>query len=112
PVGTAIVNLYDAAGVEQIQKQVTLMEEISDRIPQIGKLDTLSEADPEPHLHHDQQVTGAALRALHQFLVQADPSRNWGGLDKVVTPDGNILWLCEKHRQEFEAKPLDQRYVR
>ncbi len=88
------------------------MEEINTRIPKLGKLDSLSEAASDSHLHHDQQVTGAALRALYQFLVQVDASRTWGGLSKVVTPDGNILWLCEKHRQEFEEKPLDQRYVR
>jgi hypothetical protein len=111
PVGIAIGNLYDATGIEQIQKQITLMEEINDRIPHLGKLDTLSEADPDPHLHRDQQATGAALRALYQFLIQADASRNWGGLCKIGTLDGNILWLCEKHRQEFETKPLDQRYV-
>jgi internalin A len=112
PVGTAIGTIYDTAGFEQIQKQLTLMEEISDRIPQLGKLNTLSEADPDPHLHRDQQATGAALRALHQFLVRADPSHNWGGLSRVVTLDGNVLWLCEKHRQEFAARPLDQRYAR
>ena len=112
PVGKAFGDIYDATGIEQIKKQIALMEEINTRIPKLGKLDSLSEAASDPHLHHDQQVTGAALRALYQFLVQADASRTWGGLSKVVTPDGNILWLCEKHRQEFEEKPLDQRYVR
>lgn len=112
PVGKALGDIYDATGIEQIQKQIALMEEISNQIPHLGKLNTLSEAVPDPHLHHDQRVTGAALRTLHQFLLQADPSRNWGGLSEVVTLDGNILWLCEKHRQEFEARPLDQRYVR
>jgi hypothetical protein len=112
PVGKAFGNIYDASGVEHIQKQIELMEEINSHIPELGKLDTLSEAVSNPHAHRDQEVTGAALRALYQFLIQADASRTWGGLSKVVTLDGNILWLCEKHRQEFETKPLDQRYVR
>jgi len=48
---------------------------------------------------------------LYSFLVQADPARTWGGLQRIVTPDGNILWLCEAHRQQYEAKPLDPRYM-
>jgi internalin A len=112
PVGKALGTLYDASGVEQIQEQLAFMEEINSLIPELGKLDSLSEAVPGSHVHRDQEMTGAALRALYQFLVQADPSRMWGGLARVVTLDGNILWLCEKHHQEFEAKPLDQRYLR
>jgi hypothetical protein len=112
PVGRAFGEVYAAAGIEQIQRQISLMEEISNSIPKPGELDTLSGAALSPQPYRDQDLTGAALRALHQFLIQADPSRTWGGLRKVVTQDGNILWLCEKHRQEFEAKPLDQRYLR
>jgi internalin A len=112
PVGKALGGIYDATGLEQIQRQIALLEEINTRIPELSKLDSLNAAVPDPYLHRDQQVTGAALRALYQFLIKADASCTWGGLNKVATPDGNIFWLCEKHRQEFEAKPLDQRYVR
>lgn len=112
PIGKAIGDIYDATGIGHIQKQIALMEEINTRIPELSKLNSLSEAALDPYLHRDQQVAGAALRALNQFLIKADASRTWGGLCKIATPDGNILWLCEKHRQEFEAKPLDQRYVR
>jgi len=38
---------------------------------------------------------GPALRALYSFLKEKDKAQQWGGLQKVVTPDGNILWLCE-----------------
>lgn len=110
-VGKAPGDLYDTTGVGQIQKQVALMEEVSSHIPQIGKFSTLSEAVPDPHMPHDQQATGEALRTLHQFLIHVDPSRSWGGPSSVVTQDGSILWLCKEHRQEFEAHPLDQRYA-
>lgn len=40
---------------------------------------------------------GAALRALHTYLRQADKTQHWCGLQKVVTNDGNILWLCAEH---------------
>jgi hypothetical protein len=35
-----------------------------------------------------------------------DEAHVWGGLNKTITPDGNILWLCDAHRQPFIAKPL------
>jgi hypothetical protein len=104
--------VYDATGVAQIQKQVALMEEMSNHIPQFGTFNTLSEAVPDPRMPHDQQATGGALRTLYQFLAHVDPSRKWGGLGSVVTQDGSILWLCEKHRQEFDAHPLEHRYAR
>lgn len=62
--------------------------------------------DPERILARTQQSTGAALRALHAFLVEADKKREWGGLLKTVTPDGNILWLCGRHRQPYEERML------
>ncbi len=47
-------------------------------------------------------VTGPALRALHQYLNQTDPSQHWAGLHKIITDDGNILWLCDEHRTAYE----------
>ena len=37
------------------------------------------------------------LRALHVFLREVDKTQHWCGLQKVVTNDGNILWLCAEH---------------
>jgi len=53
-----------------------------------------------------QRTVGPALRALRTFLIEADPGQIWGGLYKTPTPDGNIQWLCDKHRQHYIAKPL------
>src|SRR5258707_296447 len=53
-----------------------------------------------------RKIIGPALRALHSFRTRADAGRTWGGLQKTITPDGNILWLCAEHRKQYEAKPL------
>jgi hypothetical protein len=58
------------------------------------------------HLAESQQAVGPALRAIYNFLKEADAAQFWGGLSKVLTPDGNILWLCETHRKQYEVKPL------
>jgi len=44
---------------------------------------------------------GAALRALRQLLDEKDPGQHWGGLKKVLTPEGHYLWLCEYHAEEY-----------
>ncbi|MCP4541138.1 MAG: GTPase [Chloroflexi bacterium] len=47
------------------------------------------------------RATGAALRALRQFLDEKDPEQHWGGLKKILTPEGHYLWLCEHHEREY-----------
>jgi hypothetical protein len=48
-----------------------------------------------------ERVGGATLRALRQLLDEKDPQQHWGGLKKVLTPEGHYLWLCEHHTQEY-----------
>jgi internalin A len=47
------------------------------------------------------RVEGAQLRWLRTFLDEKDPSQNWGGLQRVLTPEGHYLWLCDEHRKEY-----------
>ena len=53
-----------------------------------------------------EQNIGPALRVLHSFLKEADPHQYWDGLQKVVTEDGNILWLCLEHAHPYRVQPL------
>jgi internalin A len=50
----------------------------------------------------EERIEGAALRALRKLLDEKDPARQWGGLKKVLTPEGHYLWLCEQHAQEYK----------
>lgn len=43
------------------------------------------------------------VRALARFLQEADPQRRWCNLERVVTPEGSILWLCPEHRDEYRV---------
>ena len=49
-----------------------------------------------------ERVGGASLRALRKLLDEVDPKREWGGLEKVLTPEGHYLWLCEYHAREYK----------
>jgi len=106
PMGKAIGGVFDAIDMKQIQANVDLLEEIAKDLPELSSLDSMKDVDKQPSLDQDQQAVGAALRALQSFLDEVDPSHIWGGLYKTPTPDGNILWLCDKHHQQYVAKPL------
>ncbi len=49
------------------------------------------------------RATGAALRALRQFLDEKDPEKHWGGLKKILTPEGHYLWLCDHHARAYKV---------
>lgn len=106
PLGRAIGALYDGVDTEHIKAHIDLLEEIAQHVPEVSSFDTLNDAIKDPHMNHEERVIGPALRALYGFLSKTDPGHIWGGLYKTLTPDGNILWLCKQHRQQYEVKPL------
>lgn len=48
-----------------------------------------------------QRIGGAALRAVRELLDAKDSKHDWGGLKKVLTPEGHYLWLCKHHAEEY-----------
>ena len=58
----------------------------ADRIP----------AEELRHIHLDVDY-----RALYAVLKQVDPSEYWGGLNRIHTPEGELLWLCRDHAQQY-----------
>ncbi|MEN8906590.1 MAG: COR domain-containing protein [Clostridiales bacterium] len=47
-------------------------------------------------------LEGSELRIIHNILERCDPEKNWGGLERTLTSDGNILWLCKEHKTIYE----------
>jgi len=58
-------------------------------------------AKPFSDSKEPEHLQGAALRALRQLLEKEDPKQHWGGLKKILTPEGHYLWLCEHHAREY-----------
>ncbi len=105
PMGHAIGAVYDAAALKEIQETLSLVEEIIKDIPEFIDMDTAKTA-LQAYKTEDQQHVNSSLRAFHTFLKEIDPAQTWGNLCKIVTPDGNILWLCEDHRKQYESKQV------
>jgi len=38
---------------------------------------------------------------FRQLLDEVDEHHEWGGLKKVLTPEGHYLWLCEEHAEKY-----------
>ncbi|GAC1350076.1 MAG: hypothetical protein NVSMB27_29160 [Ktedonobacteraceae bacterium] len=108
PMFKAIEGVYDAeaADVKLLQASIGLIDQIASSLVEIPAPDQMKHLTTRSHMGFEQHSVGPALRALHSFLLEADPIKYWGGLHQIFTPDGNILCLCEKHRQQYEAKPL------
>lgn len=106
PFGDALGAVIDAADFKAIENQLKLLEKITEDLPGIVvESDPLSAVENDLHVGRDQAV-GPALRVLHSFLDEVDKQHYWNGLQRVVTPDGNILWLCGKHARPYEVQPL------
>jgi len=106
PMGKAVGAVYDAATVEQMKSSIDLMEQITKSLPELPTLSGAKRVLGQVDAGGDQQAVGPALRALYSFLKEADPAATYRGLFKTPTSDGNILWLCDVHREPYLAKPL------
>ena len=105
PLGDVLGAVIDATDFKAIENQLKLLEKIIEDLPKM-----VVESDPiravEEDHHSDQEAIGPALRVLHSFLNEVDKQHYWGGLQRVVTPDGNILWLCSNHARPYAVQPL------
>jgi len=49
------------------------------------------------------KAEGASLRGLRALLVTLDPAMNFGDLRQVLSPSGDVLWVCPQyHYQEYD----------
>jgi Leucine-rich repeat (LRR) protein/GTPase SAR1 family protein len=95
---------------KQIDNQVGLLDKIVEDIPDLDEKDSVGPTEVErSHPGNRKRSSGAALRVLHSFLKEADPDEHWDGLRRVITEDGNIFWLCEKHAYPYRVQPLQIR---
>ncbi len=105
----AVGEIAEAASEEdrhkQVNKQVELFKKITKEIPPSVEHDPVNPTEKH-HSRGFEQNIGPALRALQNFLKEADPNQYWDGLQKVVTEDGNIFWLCEEHARPYQVRPL------
>ena len=95
-IGPWLANINPQEYEELFRQDIELMKELVDNLPVHQDADNLASMEPE-------RVQGAALRVLRYLLDKKDPQQQWGGLKKVLTPEGHYLWLCEYHARGYQA---------
>ena len=91
-IGTAVA--------KKLAAQIKLMDELAKKLAErdyaLAHIEAVfGERGEAKHLE------GMELRALRSLLDKEDPQHEWGGLKKVLTPEGHYLWLCEYHASEY-----------
>ncbi|MBI3914424.1 MAG: leucine-rich repeat domain-containing protein, partial [Chloroflexi bacterium] len=96
-------NLLDKATYDKVLKaDLDFLNAVIKQIPDLEKEHPDFELSGHVGRADDpERVEGAALRALRALLDEKDTRQEWGGLRKVLTPEGHYLWLCNHHAQEY-----------
>jgi len=96
PVGAVMGAEYG----KNLANQIKLMEELAKKLAHrdYGAVEFLERTRAGTRV---ERVEGMELRALRDVLNKEDPTHEWGGLKKVLTPEGHYFWLCEHHAAEY-----------
>ena len=84
--------------------ELRLMGELVKLSPQIESSREADLARRLPARDAPERAYGEALRTLRRLLDELEPDWSpdyWGGLKKVLTPEGHYLWLCPHHAEEY-----------
>ena len=96
PVGAVMGAKYakDLAG------QIKLMEELAKKLAERDYIE--AELLERTRVGGKaERIEGMELRMFRQLLDEVDEHHEWGGLKKVLTPEGHYLWLCEEHAEKY-----------
>ncbi len=100
--GETIARVRGAKFAEKLTHQIKLMEELANKIKDEKYLREIKLAEKLGAEGIVEHAEGAALRALRKWLDEVDPHQHWGGLKKILTPEGHYLWLCDYHAAEYK----------
>ncbi|MGD2086244.1 MAG: hypothetical protein PVH61_08675 [Candidatus Aminicenantes bacterium] len=86
--------------VKEMETSIGLIKSYAKMMPELKPDET--DMDLEEKNHGEiYTASGSELRLLREILGKKDTGSKWGGLDRVVTPGGHILWLCKEHAKEY-----------
>ena len=88
---------------EAVKADVGLMNALVTKLPEITDFTGYHWRDDPQEDDEIERLSGSALRSLRHFLDEKDPQQHWGGLKRILTPEGDYLWLCEKHAREYAS---------
>lgn len=96
-LGVAIPDDYE----KHLKNDIELMGELVKKLPELKEDAASALAENIGEIAQAEHIEGAGLRALRLLLDEKDPQQRWGGLKKILTPEGHYLWLCDHHAAEY-----------
>ena len=98
-----LAKAYDEQWYKSIDLSVEIYDAGAEAFPEFAaQTERSARRELDVVMGKEVEAEGAALRALHVFLREVDKTQHWCGLKRVVTNDGNILWLCAEHARFHE----------
>lgn len=97
PLISATTGYASKALEEMFKADLKLMDALIGKLPAITLEEDAMALGSRYGDESLERVEGATLRMLRNLLDKLDKERKWGGLQKVLTMEGDYLWLCEKH---------------
>ncbi|MFC1715730.1 COR domain-containing protein [Candidatus Poribacteria bacterium] len=101
PLAAPVVGAAASGFASEIENDLKLMEELVKKLPDLKEAREVGLAEMVGEVRDLERVGGAPLRAIRQLLEDLDPQQSWGGLRRILTPEGHYLWLCEEHAKEY-----------
>jgi internalin A len=99
-VGTAI-GVAAPSFADMVKNDVSLMQELVKKLPE-GDRKGAEEASRSLSFNDVPALAdGPTLRLIRATLDVLDPMKRWGGLRRVLTPEGHYLWVCERHAEQL-----------
>ena len=99
-----LAKAYDEQWYKSIDLSVEIYDAGAEAFPEFApQTERSARRELDVVMGKEVEAEGAALRALHVFLHEVDKTQHWCGLKRVVTNDGNILWLCAEHARFHEV---------
>ncbi|GHJ43519.1 hypothetical protein Cs7R123_08610 [Catellatospora sp. TT07R-123] len=91
---------------EQLTDELDLFRQVLDTAP-VDDLDHPDAASADlPDGLRRQAETDADYRILREMMLRLDPEQRWGGLSRLVTPEGLSLYLCSEHLSGYRQHPV------
>jgi internalin A len=97
----AAMEILDEMVLQEMESSIGLLKNYAGMMPEIKPDETGLDLEEKSH-EQAYMASGPELRLLRRILGKEDTGSHWGGLDRVVTPGGHILWLCKDHAREYK----------
>jgi hypothetical protein len=75
------------------------MSELVNQLPRVAVDSGIALSQSDEQQRHGS--LDADYRAIYSLLHELDSSHHWSGLNRVLSPEDQILWLCGDHAQQY-----------